>query len=79
MKIDCSNCMTTLDLDLDGGTVTYKRKGEGQGSKRIPPAVIVNDVYTDDDYLMMWESPCCLIGGEAYPDSYEPYEEEVTA
>lgn len=79
MKIDCSNCLTTLDLDLSEWTVTYCRKGQGQGSKRIPPAVIVNSVFTDDDYLMCWEAPCCLIGGEAYADSYEPCGEEVTA
>ena len=71
MRIDCSNCGTTLTLNITQGTVIYNKPGSGRGSKRIHAAVIVNTVWTDDDYLFMWDSPCCTFDGEPYADSYE--------
>lgn len=75
MKIDCSNCSTTLTLDPTEGTITYARPASGRGSKRVPATTIVADVWTADEYLLMWDAPCCTVDGEPYADSYE----EVTA
>ena len=71
MKINCGNCGETLAVDLDRGTVTYNRPGSGRGSKRTPASVIVNTVWTEDEYLFCWDAPCCVLDGEAYADSIE--------
>ena len=76
MKINCGNCGETLAVDLDRGTVTYNRPGSGRGSKRTPASVIVNTVWTEDEYLFCWDAPCCVLDGEAYADSYEDYKGE---
>jgi hypothetical protein len=66
MKIDCSNCMTTITVDPDKGTATYTRPGQGQGRKRIPTEIIVRNAW-DEDGLLVWEAPCC----PDYVDSFE--------
>ena len=70
MKIDCSNCMTTITLDLDRGTATYTTPASGRGSKRTAAVTTTATVVFDGD-LFMWDSPCCTVDGEPYADSYE--------
>ena len=68
MKVDCSNCMTTITVDPDAGTATYTRPGQGRGSKRIPTETFSKPAWFEyDGYLLVWEAPCC----PDYVDSYE--------
>jgi hypothetical protein len=72
MKIDCSNCMATIDLDLEEMTVSHTVRASGRGSKRTPEKTTTNGVSIEDDTdLFVWEAPCCLIDGEPYSDSLE--------
>lgn len=68
MKIECSNCGSTITLSKTASTVTVTRPGSGRGSKRIEPSKVVNDVFTDNGFLT-WEAPCC----DDYWDSHDPW------
>lgn len=66
MQIDCSNCLTTINLNLSAGTVSHTPKAQGRASKRTEAVTTTNPVW-DEDALWSWEAPCC----EDYWDSLE--------
>ena len=66
MKVNCSNCMTVLDLNISAGTITHETTAQGRASKRVYAQTIINDVIVDG-VLAMWDAPCC----EDYADSFE--------
>ena len=70
MKISCSNCFTTIEFDMEAGTVSHTSKAQGRGSKRVEAKTTTNEVFSDG-YLFMWDAPCCTVNGETYGDSYE--------
>lgn len=58
LKVQCSNCMGFIRLDLDAGTATVTIPASGRGSLRTAEQVITRDVV-DEGGLYAWEAPCC--------------------
>lgn len=65
----CSNCATRLTITDTG--VSAKIPGRGRGSNRVAPYTASTQWYSNDNYLILWDAPCCTVGGEPYSDSYE--------
>jgi hypothetical protein len=67
MKVDCSNCLTTITVDRARGVATHSIPAQGRGSKRTAAATITKHAWVEDDCLLVWEAPCC----DDYVDSFD--------
>lgn len=71
LKVQCSNCLTPLRVDLTAGIVSVDVPASGRGSLRTEAHTVTRDIVNDNG-LLAWEAPCC----PDYWDSLDPAEVE---